>query len=164
LSSLFAHPIPVSSVFVPKLRDNNGPCHAYARSVLAPPDASLIENAHNRTKGDPLLDSDTRPTFPNINKIASTMAENTNVRTYTCVTCRDENTDASSYSAGGHRVCADCATSYMVPIFLDAAIRGSLPPQARRNHAAEPGRLHGPAAFGLCARASLQEVRVRNAE
>ncbi|KAK1061299.1 hypothetical protein LTR74_011183 [Friedmanniomyces endolithicus] len=48
------------------------------------------------------------------------MAENTNVRTYTCVTCRGENTDASSYPAGGHRVCADCAGSYIVPMFLDA--------------------------------------------
>ncbi|KAK1069112.1 hypothetical protein LTR12_012726 [Friedmanniomyces endolithicus] len=48
------------------------------------------------------------------------MAENANMRTYTCVTCRDENTDTTSYPAGGHRVCADCAASYMVPIFMDA--------------------------------------------
>ncbi|KAK0353700.1 hypothetical protein LTR94_015605 [Friedmanniomyces endolithicus] len=46
--------------------------------------------------------------------------ENTNMRTYTCLTSRDENTDASSYPAAGHRVCADCATDFIVPIFLGA--------------------------------------------
>ncbi|KAK0318522.1 hypothetical protein LTR54_010671 [Friedmanniomyces endolithicus] len=47
-------------------------------------------------------------------------SENANVRTYTCVTCRDENTGATSYPAGGHRVCADCAADLIVPIFIDS--------------------------------------------
>jgi len=47
-------------------------------------------------------------------------SENMNSRTYTCVTCLDENTDATSYPSGDHRVCAECAASYMVPLFMMA--------------------------------------------
>ncbi|TKA76281.1 hypothetical protein B0A55_01835 [Friedmanniomyces simplex] len=51
---------------------------------------------------------------------AKEQAQNDNMRTSTCVTCRDKNTDATSYQAGGHRVCADCATGFILSKFMNA--------------------------------------------